>query len=302
MPLGTGLLVFNPAAGARDRSSEMEAFARRLRSRGLDLALAPTSCAGDAPRIVSRRLGEGFDVVVAAGGDGTVGEVAGALVGTGVPLGVLPAGTTNVVAREFGLGSLERAAESLLSTRTRPLSVWPAASRASVIASGVGFDARVMGNAVPWLKRLFGRTGIAPTAVREWLRYEFPPIGIEGVLPDGERFETEATFVVAANTRRYGGDPILSPHADPGDDLLDLVLFRGCSRKDLMLFYHRLSKGKASHLDLPEVERFAVREFTASSLAPYPLEVQVDGDAAGTTPVTVGPSAGTVAVVVPEGT
>jgi diacylglycerol kinase family enzyme len=300
MPLGRGLLVFNPAAGSSDPRPKMEALAARLRPRGLDLVLAPTSLPGQTSRMVRNRLEEGFAVVAAAGGDSTVGEVAGALVGTGVPLGVLAVGTTNVVAREYGLGGPAEAAEYLLSHKTRPLAVWPAASRPSVIATGIGFDARVMGNAVPWLKRLFGRTGIGPTAVWEWLRYEFPPIGIEGVKADGERFETEATFVVAANTRRYGGDPILSPHADPGDDLLDLVLFRGSSRKDLMLFYHRLSKGAAAHLDLPEVERLAVREFTATSHAGYPLEVQVDGDAAGTTPVTVGPASGTVEVVVPE--
>ena len=299
MPSGRGLLVFNPAAGSRDRRPEMEALVARLKPRGLDLVLAPTSRAGEAPEIVRGRLGEGWGVVVAAGGDGTVGEVAGALLGTGVPMAVLPAGTTNVIAREYGLGELTGAEEHLLSERSRPLAVWPSAGRFSVVATGIGFDARVMGNAIPLLKRLFGRVGISPTATWEWARYEFPPIEIEGISADGSPFRTDATFAVAANTRRYAGDAVLSPSADPEDALLDLVLFRSRSRFTLMRFYHLLSRGKGAHLALPGVERIAVREFTARSLAGYELEVHVDGDAAGTTPVTVGPAKGTVDLVVP---
>ncbi len=301
MPSGRGLLVFNPAAGKRDRRPQMEALAARLAPLGLTLELAPTARAGHAPEIVRERLGKGYDLVVAAGGDGTVGEVAGALLGTGVPLAVLPVGTTNVVAREYGLGELAEAEGHLLSGRTRPLAVWPSAGRFSVVATGVGFDARVMGNAIPLLKRLFGRTGISPTATWEWARYEFPPIALEGVSGDGSPFRAEATFVVAANTRRYAGDAILSPSADPEDALLDLVLFRSRSRLTLMRFYHLLSKGRAAHLSLPGVDRFPVRSFSARSMAGYELEAHVDGDAAGMTPVTVGPTAGTVDLVVPAG-
>jgi diacylglycerol kinase family enzyme len=67
-----------------------------------------------------------------------------------------------------------------------------------------------------------------------------------------------------------------------------------------MLFYHHLSGGKAAHLLDEGVSRMAVRSFTARSKAGYELEVQVDGDAAGTTPVTVGPAAGHVEILVPE--
>ncbi len=157
-----------------------------------------------------------------------------------------------------------------------------------------------MGNTVPLLKRLFGRTGIGWTATLEWLKYEFPPIEIEGEDAEGKRFRRDATFVLSANTSRYGGDPILSPHADPADELLDLVLFTSRSRKTLMLFYHHLSGGKAAHLSDEGVSRMAVRSFTARSKAGYELEVQVDGDGAGTTPVDVGPAAGRVAILVPD--
>ena len=157
-----------------------------------------------------------------------------------------------------------------------------------------------MAHAVPLLKRLFGRAGIGWTATLEWMKYEFPPIEVEGVDADGRPFRREATFVLSANTARYGGDAVLSPLADATSELLELVLFTSLSRKTLMLFYHHLSGGKAAHLLDEGVSRMAVRSFTARSKAGCELEVQVDGDGAGTTPVTVGPAAGRVSILVPD--
>ncbi|MEO6326105.1 MAG: diacylglycerol kinase family protein, partial [Thermoanaerobaculia bacterium] len=293
-----GLLVFNPRAGGRDRRAEITQIVQRAGARGLVLEELPTERPGHATELVARHLDEAPDLVVVCGGDGTLGEAAEALVGRKTPLAILPAGTTNVVAREYGVGIDLRAAEAhLLSTRLRPLTAWHVADRVSLIGAGVGFDARVMGNTVPVLKRLFGRTGIGYTATLEWLKYEFPRLHVSGLDAAGRPFEREATFVLSANTRRYGGDPILSPHADPESDLLELVLFTSRSRADLMSFYHRLSRGRAEHLNGNGVSRLAVRHFTARSLAGYEVEVQVDGDAAGMTPVTMGPAIGRVSIV-----
>jgi diacylglycerol kinase family enzyme len=277
----------------------MEALARLAAGRGLELDLLPTRRSGDAAAFVREGLGSSPDLVAVAGGDGTVAEVAGALADSSVPMAVVPTGTTNVVAREFGTGSLTLAERSLHSTRAALLTVWPSAGRRSVIGTGIGFDARVMGNTVPLLKRLFGRAGIGWTATLEWWKYEFPPIEVTGVDGSGNPFRREATFVVSANTRRYGGDSILSPDADPGDDLLDLVLFTSRSTIDLFHFYRLLPGGRAGHLSVRGVDHFPVRSFSARSLAPYELEVQVDGDGAGMTPVSVGPAAGHVRVLVP---
>ena len=138
------------------------------------------------------------------------------------------------------------------------------------------------------------------SATLEWLKYEFPPIEVTGIGEGGVPFSAEATFVLAANTRRYGGDAILSPFADPEDDLLDLVLFASRSKGTLMRWYGRLSRGKAAHLALEGCSRRAVRSLSARSLAGYELDVQVDGEAVATTPFSMGPAAGRVRIVVPE--
>lgn len=296
-----GLLVYNPAAGGRDRTAQMAALAARARGRGVDLALFATEGPGHAARLVRDHLAERPDLVAVGGGDGTVAEAAGALAGSEVPLAILPAGTTNVVAREYRLGlSPEEASVLLESTATRTITAWPSAGRTSLIGTGIGFDARVMSNVNPTLKRLFGRPGFALTSTLEWCRYEFPPIEVTGVDAEGEPFWRRATFVLSANTSRYAGDAILSPFADPDDDLLDLVLFTSKSRIDLLQFYRLLPGGRAAQLGVRGVERFPVRSFTARSLAGYELEVHVDGDAAGTTPVVVGPAGGKVRLLVPS--
>lgn len=296
-----GLLVYNPAAGGRDRTAQMAALAARARGRGVDLALFATEGPGHAAELVRERLGDRPDLVAVGGGDGTVAEAAGALAGSDVPLAILPAGTTNVVAREYGLGrDPEEAAALLDATATRTITAWPSAGRTSLIGTGIGFDARVMSNVNPTLKRLFGRPGFALTSTVEWHRYEFPPIEVEGLDAGGRPFVRRATFVLSANTRRYAGDAILSPFADPDDDLLDLVLFTSEDRGDLFQFYRLLPGGRAAQLGVRGVERLGVRSFTARSLAGYELEVHVDGDAAGTTPVTSGPAGGKVRLLVPE--
>lgn len=294
-----GLLVYNPAAGGRDRTAQMAALAGRARGRGVELSLLATEGPGHATRLVREHLAERPDLFAVAGGDGTVGEAAAALAGSEVPLAILPSGTANVVAREYGLGTTPEEAETLLgSSSVRTLTTWPSAGRTSLIGTGVGFDARVMSNVNPLLKRLFGRAGYAYVSTLEWYRYEFPPIEVTGLDAEGRPFERRATFVLSANTSRYAGDAVLSPFADPDDDLLDLVLFTSEDRGDLFQFYRLLPGGRARQLGVRGVERLAVRSFSARSLAGYELEVQVDGDAAGKTPVAVGPAGGKVRLLV----
>jgi diacylglycerol kinase (ATP) len=296
-----GILVYNPVAGGGKRIPELREIARRAAERGLDLAEAPTTGPGSATEIVRRVLPERPDLVVVAGGDSTVADVAAALVESAVPLAILPTGTTSVVAREYGLGATpEAAARHLLSERTRPLALFRAAGRPSVLCVGAGFDARVMANVPLLLKKFLGRVGYSWTSTKEWLTYEFPRLEAEGLDAEGRPFRREATFLIAANTSRYAGNPILSPFADPSDDLLDVVLFTSRSRITLFRFYQLLSRKKAEQLALEGVVRFPARELRVRSLAGYEVEVQVDGEGCGTTPLSVGPAIGKVNVVVPE--
>ncbi|MGZ5381982.1 MAG: diacylglycerol/lipid kinase family protein, partial [Thermoanaerobaculia bacterium] len=188
-----GLLVYNPMAGGA-RRVDIPGLVARAAARGLDLLPLPTERPRHATELVAARVGMARDVVAVVGGDGTVGEVAEALLGADVPIAILPTGMANVVAREYGIGrTVAEGERALTSSRRRPMTVWRAAGQTCLIGAGVGFDARVMKNVVPWLKRAFGRTGYSWTATLEWLKYEFPPIEVTGVDAQGAPFAVEAT-------------------------------------------------------------------------------------------------------------
>ena len=195
-----GILVYNPTAGQRDRRRAMSALIDRQRGRGLELVNAPTSGPGDATEIVRTFLARGLDVVAVCGGDGTVSEAACGLEGSRVPLAILPGGTSNVLAFELGIPTSLLGAEALLHEGVpHALRLAHADGRPFLLWAGVGIDARVMDKmSLAWKRRL-GRAGILPTAVAQFLRYEFPSLEVE---IDGVRHE--ATFAVI--NRMAGGN------------------------------------------------------------------------------------------------
>ena len=108
------MLIYNRYAGRLGRSGALTTAAEVLRGAGHNLTIAPTAGPGTATEIAREHVADGADLVLAAGGDGTINEVAEGLVHTHVPLGILPGGTANVLATELGLGSgLVKAARRL---------------------------------------------------------------------------------------------------------------------------------------------------------------------------------------------
>ena len=108
-------LVYNPVAGGlRRRKPALERAIRSLSARGIEVEAIPTSGPGMAAEIVRSTIERGADLILAAGGDGTINEVVNGMVHSNVPLGILPAGTANVLACELDIGTtLERASESI---------------------------------------------------------------------------------------------------------------------------------------------------------------------------------------------
>src|SRR6266550_7565880 len=113
-----GILVYNPTAGQRDLRRKMSALIDRQRRRGLELVNTPTSGRGDATSIVRMFLAKGIDLVAVCGGDGTISEAAAGLAGSTIPLGILPGGTSNVLAVELGVPRNLSGAEALLHDGT----------------------------------------------------------------------------------------------------------------------------------------------------------------------------------------
>ena len=291
-----GLLIYNPAAGQRDRRAQMRAVSEWVKARGLELINAPTDAPGHATEIVRAFLPSGLDIVVVCGGDGTISEAACGLAGSGVPLAILPGGTSNVLVRELSIPlDLDEATALLFDGERRTVRLLLANERPFLLWAGIGLDARIMGRMLPFLKRWLGRSGIFVTVAAEFFRYEFPRLE---VTVDGKRHE--ATFAVVCHARLYAGDWIIAPAASLDADEMEVLLFSGRSRWRLFSLFRHIRLAKSGHLTRGFATTVRGRSATIRSLENYPVEVHVDGDCLLQTPVTCRAADDTVSILVPR--
>ena len=289
------LIVFNPAAGS-GRSRRLSHALAALRARGLRPELAETRGPGDAARLARDAAGRGVAVVVAAGGDGTIAEVASGLAGSAAVLGILPLGTANVLALELGVPSApERAAAVLAAGRTAMLHAGLARfgdgrERLFVQMLGAGFDAAVVAHLDPALKRRIGRLAYVWQSLMELPRYGFPAIAAE---LDG--VPIAAASIIVTKGRLYAGRYRIAPAARPAEPGFQVVMFRRPGALQAALAGAALPLGLLPRL--PGVQIVAAGRIRLSSVLPVP--VQADGDPAGTLPVAVTDAPGPLRVLLP---
>ena len=291
----TTLLVVNRYAAA----STPRLVSRVLKVlRGYSAVDVIETVPGQTTARVFRRVDRSVDRIYVLGGDGTVGDVAGALTESDIDLGVIPCGTTNVVARECGIPlQPSRAAEALArSRRTRIFQTWSTGRGTLILNMGVGFDARLMLHTTMRAKRRWGILAVAVTALREVVRYDFPEIDIEGQDATGRPFKLRGTYMLVGNLKRYAGDAIMLPRADPADELLDLLVFRSCERMRLAAFWALSAIPGSPHIKLDYVRSLRARILRVDSATG--VEVHLNGDPHGQTPVQLEPS-GRVRLLVP---
>ena len=275
------LIVFNPTAGRR-RANRLWRVLDVMSANGVRLELAETRHAGHATELARDAVKGGQRLVVAAGGDGTIAEVANGVNGSGCRLGVIPLGTANVLAHELSLPFEPRAvAAALAFGRTRE--IWPGiatgpdGSRVFVQMLGAGFDAHVVQRLPPSLKRALGRNAYVLQGMREVVRYRFRPIR---VTVDGQ--ETQAGSVIVSKGHFYGGCFVLAPDATPTAPGFTVALF------DRSGPFSALAFGAALPLNLiprmPGLRLLRAREIVLRSER---VPMQTDGDAAGCAPLTV---------------
>jgi len=283
----TVVLVLNPtkvtSAAALRR---MVAHACRERGRPEPLVLE-TTVADPGEQMVRHAVEHGADLVLSAGGDGTVMAVSRGLAGSGVPLGLLPLGTGNLLARNLDLPlDLEAALDVALDGRSRRLdlgllSTEPGAPpEAFVVMAGVGFDAAMMADAPARLKSVAGWAAYLVSGVRH-LRDR--PMQVELTVDDHEPVRREARSVVVGNVGMLQAGLQLLPDARPDDGLLDVVVLSPLG----LLDWGRVLVRLASHRPGVDrnVERFQGKHVRVRTTGEHPL--QLDGDPAGTADLLV---------------
>ena len=171
------LLIFNPHSG-RGRARELvQAVHKELRWFGGDIAIAQTSGPGHATDLAREAVASGASVVFGMGGDGLLREIATATIGTSTTLGVLPAGTANVVAISLGvpLDPL-RAARDLANAPVFDMDVGVCGDQVFLMVASGGLDAAIMASVDIDIKKRLGKSAVALEFVSTWLSYEFPTI------------------------------------------------------------------------------------------------------------------------------
>lgn len=294
------LLIYNPAAGQRWRRPAPEHVVRELARHGWSAEPHPTRGQDHATELVRTHLEPRHHAVWSCGGDGTLGQCAAALVGSRVPLGIIPTGTVNVIARECGIPSNPRRAIAAVAdaAHRRTFRAWRAGERAVLLGVGVGFDARAMGRVGARAKDALGMLAIGARGVREWARYDFPPLRVTGEDEHGRGIDLHATQVLATVPRHFAGQHVLAPDADPADAFIDLVLFHGTSRARLAAFWLGVELPGIAQLRVPGVQTLRARRFSVAGEDGRAEPTHVNGDVVESTPLDVEPW-GTVQILAP---
>ena len=265
-------LIFNPKSGGQTSGRMLPQVLALLRDSGFEVEAWPTEGPGDATRLGRRAVEDGgIEVAFAMGGDGTVREAAAGILGSEVALGVLPAGTANVLSLALGVPpDARRAAQVLSGAAVSEMDVGRIAGEPFLMMASGGIDAAVMAHQQAALKKRFGRAAMVMAACIEWWRYAYPQIVLR---VDGHN-EERASFFAVCNIPFYGGRLRLAPAADCRDGALDLVLFRGRGRIATMGFARDLVLGR--HTCRRDVQTQRVQ--AVEVLGPAEFGVQVDGD------------------------
>jgi diacylglycerol kinase (ATP) len=280
-------VLINPTAGrGRHRELITEVLAE-LRASNRTLRPIEARSAEEALAATRHAIADGASALVSIGGDGTLHLSLQAVASTGVPFGLVPAGTGNDFAVQVGLPpnpvrAAIAVAAALRDGRTRSIDLArmdgpDGSSRYFGAVLGAGFDAIVneRANAMRWPRgpRRYDLATYLELARLKPRRYV--------ITLDGQRIETDAVLVAVGNTASYGGGMRICPAADPTDGLLDIVV-ANCSRATLVRLKPRVYKG--THVEHPAVSAYRARtvEIAADGIVTY-----VDGERACPLPVTV---------------
>ncbi|MBF6356931.1 hypothetical protein IU449_20695 [Nocardia higoensis] len=308
------LVVANRQAGHGRGDDTADAVLAGLAAGGVEVAEVHARSVADVVRQVRAALSEPTtrpDAVVGVGGDGLACALLEALAQSGVPLGLVPSGTGNDLARELGVpvGDTAAAVGVVLRGRTRVMDlgqIAPAGASGTPMwfatVAGTGFDARVTlrANEMRWPKGPLRYTLAALAEITKGIglpyRIELSGVAV-GVLdnPPGDTvIETEAVMVAVGNTRTYGGGMLICADAEMDDGYLDVTVVGAVSRLSMLRLLPALSAGK--RIEHPAVTQYRVRAVTlASPGAP----ATADGEPAGTLPVTLRAVPRALTVLVP---
>jgi len=308
-------LIYNPASGQysarRDRA--LGEVLQVFREAGVAAEAFETGAPGSATALAERVKREGFDSVVACGGDGTVHEVVQSLVGTEVALGVFPLGTANALASDLGLiGRPDKVAHSLLNATPTRVSVGRIhyrdrdgnpASRYFIVAAGIGADALLMSRMDSRLKRRLGYVLYLVEGLRIWVADTLPLFQATVIANgNGTARVKEVSQLLAVRVRSFGGAlGELAPGASLRNGSLNLLTFATRSRLRYLKFFGAVLAGRQTFSREIELVEASSVECRACDGSTRPIFVEADGEVLGSLPVRLEVAPHPLMLLVPDG-
>jgi diacylglycerol kinase (ATP) len=284
---GRTLVILNPKAGQDEPSRLRRRIGGAFAARNAPFDLAETQGAGHAIELARDAAALGYRAVCVVGGDGTLAEAATGLAGSSTPLALIPRGTANQVAQNLHIPTeLEAAVEVAVNGVPTPMDLGRVGGRAFALVAGAGFDAAVMAAATRPLKERWGFTAYIFAAVKEAL--SATPADFH-IIADGEELHIRAVSVMLANMGElythllpFGLPLAPQPTRSWQDGLLDVVIVAPRNVTEFPAILWRAANRRFAGDD--RLIHFQAREVSIDAEPCVP--VQIDGDAAGRTPVT----------------
>jgi YegS/Rv2252/BmrU family lipid kinase len=273
------LLLVNPSAGGGRTIDALPDVEVALRGRGLSYRVVLTE-SGEHGCAEARAAAEAGEDVVVLSGDGLVGQVGGALAGTGAALGVIPGGRGNDFARVVGIPTaVPGAVEILAAGATRAIDVGEINGRRflCIASCGLDSDCNRIANETRFVRGNLVYLYSVLRAIAAWKPARFT------VVADGDRRQFEGYSVAAANSKAFGGGMYLAPDAELDDGLLDIVYVTQVGKLRYLANLPKVFKGR--HTENEEVT--VLRATEVQITADRPFAVYADGDHIADLPATV---------------
>jgi len=287
------LVVVNPAAG--QATPDLKLLNRTIHQAGMEWEVEITNTFGDGARLTARAVAEGASLVAACGGDGTVMDVAAGLLGSTVPLAILPMGTGNALAKELGIPLDLLSASALMvnpAASLRPIDLGVTGERLFLLRLGVGLEAEITRTADRGAKDRLGPLAYV-TATLQALGQA--PAARYHLNLDGTVEELDGLAVMVANAGALGIPGLtLSPRVRIDDGLLDVFIIRRADLAELAALAATVAGSPTPAATLPH---WQVRQVEIQAEPVHGVEA--DGEALGSTPVEVSVVPEALRVIVP---
>jgi diacylglycerol kinase (ATP) len=279
-------VLTNPASGHGNAPHAAETAIAQLQRRGVDVVAIVGSDADHARRLLRTAVDDGTDALVVVGGDGVITDALQALAHSDIPLGIVPAGTGNDHAREFGLPTRDpvAAADKIADGWVEAIDLGKIEDTSGLTkyfgtVAAAGFDSLVTdrANRMRWPR---GRMRYNLAMLAELSALRLLPFRL--VLDGGDEVVTNLTLAAFGNTRSYGGGMLVCPKADPTDGLLDITMVHSASRSRLIRLFPTVYKG--THINLDEVSTARVATVDVDSPG---INAYADGDFACALPARI---------------